>query len=84
MITMKTSELEEILSIQAYRNQAEQGYFYILDKDIVEDQDLTEAYEHISNKEAIEHVMNLYSDECGDIFCGWNKNMQKSLAAQIA
>ena len=84
MITMKTSELEEILSIQAYRNQAEQGYFYILDKDIVEDQDLTEAYEHISNKEAIEHVMNLDSDECVDIFCGLNKNMQESLAAQIA
>src|SRR5574344_1909225 len=59
MITMKTSELEEILSIQAYRKKAEQGYFYILDKNIVEDQDLTEAYEHISNKEAIEHVMNL-------------------------
>lgn len=84
MITMKTSELEEILSIQAYRNQAEQGYFYILDKDIVEDQDLTEAYEHISNKEAIEHVMNLDSDECVDIFCGLNKDMQESLAAQIA
>ena len=84
MITMKTSELEEILSIQAYRNQAEQGYFYILDKDIVEDQDLTEAYEHISNKEAIEHVMNLDSDECVDIFCGLNKDMQESLAAKIA
>lgn len=84
MITMKTSELEEILSIQSYRNQAEQGYFYILDKDIVEDQDLTEAYEHISNKEAIEHVMNLDSDECVDIFCGLNKDMQESLAAQIA
>lgn len=84
MITMKTSELEEILSIQAYRNQAEQGYFYILDKDIVEDQDLTEAYEHISNKEAVEHVMNLDSDECVDIFCGLNKDMQESLAAQIA
>ena len=84
MITMKTSELEEILSIQTYRNQAEQGYFYILDKDIVEDQDLTEAYEHISNKEAIEHVMNLDSDECVDIFCGLNKDMQESLAAQIA
>lgn len=84
MITMKTSELEEILSIQSYHNQAEQGYFYILDKDIVEDQDLTEAYEHISNKEAIEHVMNLDSDECVDIFCGLNKDMQESLAAQIA
>ena len=84
MITMKTSELEEILSIQAYRNQAEQGYFYILDKDIVEDQDLTEAYEHISNKESIELVMNLDSDECVDIFCGLNKDMQESLAAQIA
>lgn len=84
MVTMKTSELEEILSIQSYRNQAEQGYFYILDKDIVEDQDLTEAYEHISNKETIEHVMNLDSDECVDIFCGLNKDMQESLASQIA
>ncbi len=84
MITMKTSELEEILSIQSYRDQAEQGYFYILDKNIIEDQDLTEAYEHIQNKEIIDHVMKLDSDECVDIFCGLNKDMQESLAAQMA
>lgn len=84
MITIKTSELEEILSVPAYRSQAESGYFYILDKDIVEDQDLTDAYSHISDKETIENVMHLANDECVDIFCGLSKDMQDSLASIMA
>ena len=84
IVTMKTSELEEILSIQKYRTQAEQGYFYILDKDIVEDQELLDYYEKISNKETLEKVMVLSSDECVEIFCGLDRDIQESLAMKIA
>ncbi len=84
IVTMKTSELEEILSIQKYRTQAEQGYFYILDKDIIEDQELSEYYEKISNKETLEKVMVLSSDECVEIFCGLDRDIQESLAMKIA
>lgn len=84
VITMKTTELEEILSIQKQREQAENGYFYILDKNIVDDQELTDYYENISNKEVMEHVLRLDSDECVDIFCGFNKDMQESIAVKMA
>ncbi len=84
IITMKTTELEDILSIQAYREQAEKGYFYILDKDIVDDQELTEYYEKISNKEALDRVMHLESDECVDIFVNLDKEMQDSIASKMA
>lgn len=84
VITMKTTELEEILSIQTQRQQAEQGYFYILDKDIVEDQELSDAYEHISDKEVLERVAILDSDECVDIFCNMDSNKQDSMATYMA
>lgn len=84
MITMKTSELEEILSVQKQREQAEKGYFYILDKDIIEYQDLSEEYKNINNKETLEKVMNLEIEECVDIFCGLGKEMQESLATIMA
>lgn len=84
VITMKTTELEEILSIQKQRTQAEEGYFYILDKDIVEDQELSEFYENIINKDTVEHLIVLDSDECVDIFCGLSQDLKESLATKIA
>lgn len=84
IVTMKTSELEEILSIQKQRKQAEQGYFYILDKDIVADQDLEDVYETINTKEIMEHVFRLDNDDCVEVFCGLDKNLQESVATQIA
>lgn len=84
VITMKTSELEEILSIQNYREQAENGYFYILDKDIVEDQELSDAYEKIYNKDVISKVLKLEDDECVNIFCNLDKDFQDSLASKMA
>jgi len=84
VITMKTTELEEILSIQSYRTQAENGYFYILDKDIVEDQELSDAYENIYNKDVISKVLSLEDDECVSIFCKLDKDFQESLASKMA
>lgn len=84
VVTMKTTELEEILSIQKQREQAENGWFYILDKDIVEDQELQDSYQHISDKETLEHLMKLDSDECVDIFCGLSTEMQESLSVKMA
>lgn len=84
IVTMKTTELEEILSVQKQRTQAEQGYFYILDKDIVEDQELEDNYKNISDKNTLEKVMNLVSDECVDIFCGLVEDLQISIATKMA
>lgn len=84
IVTMKTSELEDILSIQSYREQAEKGYFYILDRDIVEDQELSDSYSIISDKETLNRVMNLENDECVEIFCGLSKELQDSLGTRMA
>lgn len=84
VITMRTSELEEILSIRKFREQAESGYFYILDEAIVEDQDLTEAYETIADKEALLKVMSLENDESVDVFCNLPTNLRESVATKMA
>ena len=84
IVTIKTSELEDVLSIQSYRKQAEKGMFYILDKDVVDDQDLTEAYENICDKETINRVVNLIDNASVDIFCGLCKDMQESLSTKMA
>lgn len=84
VITMRTAELEEILSIRKFREQAEKGYFYILDEAIVEDQDLTDAYETIADKEALLKVMSLENDESVDVFCNLPTNLRESVATKMA
>lgn len=84
IVTIKTSELEDVLSVQAYRRQAEKGMFYILDKDVVDDQDLTEAYEKICDKETINRVVGLVDDASVDIFCGLCQEMKDSISTKMA
>lgn len=84
IVTMKTTELEDILSIQRYREQAEEGLFYILDKDIVEDQELADAYANMYDKKGIEDIILLRTDECVDAFCNLGEQMQESLAIYMA
>lgn len=84
VITMRTSELEEILSIRKFREQAEEGYFYILDEAIVEDQDLTDAYKTIADKEGLLKVMSLEDDESVDVFCNLPTDLRESVATKMA
>jgi len=84
VMTIKTSDLEDILSIPSYRKQAEEGYFYILDKEIVEDQDLTEFYEKICNEDQINHIVSLKDESSVVMFKGLNKEVQESIAVKIA
>lgn len=46
---------------------AEEGYFMILDKDVVEALYLTDAYKKIVNKEVIENIINLSEGEIKEI-----------------
>lgn len=81
-ITIRTSQLEDILSIQGYRSQAEEPLFYICDSDIVEDQGLSDAYEKI-DKERIEHITSLSEDICVDMFCGLGERLKESVSSNI-
>jgi uncharacterized protein with von Willebrand factor type A (vWA) domain len=84
IITIKVTDLEDILSIPEYRKQAEEGWFYILDKDVVADQDLTDCYEKIHDEKTIEHIMNLSDNSCVDMFVNLSKEMRQSLASKMA
>lgn len=84
MVTMKTSDLEDILSNQKFRQQAEDGFYYICDEAIVEDNDLTDVYERINDKQAIEYIMTLKDDSCVDMFVSLSDAMKESVSSAMA
>ncbi len=84
MVTMSVNYLEEILSIGAQRKQAEEGFFYICDSEVVEDMDLTDAYEVIHDKKTIEYIVGLSEDSCVEMFCGLSDAMKESTATLMA
>lgn len=81
---IRMQDLEEILSIAQYRDQAEKGYYYICNADVIEEFGLTEEYEHIFNDKVLADVETLKSDNAVDIFVGLNKTVQDSLARKMA
>lgn len=82
--TIKLDDLDKILSIPAYRKQAEKGIFYICDSDIVEELGLTEEYEKLNDKKAIDSILELNSEMDVDRFLGMSKMMQESTATKMA
>ena len=84
MVTMKTSHLEDILSIPVYRKEAEQMFFYICSPEIVEDQDLTDSYENGITEETVRFIASLQDDKCVDMFVGLSKGLQDSISTKIA
>lgn len=84
MVTMKTSHLEDILSIPVYRKEAEQMFFYICSPEIVEDQDLTDSYESRITEETVRFITSLQDDKCVDMFVGLSKGLQDSISTKIA
>lgn len=84
MVTMRVSDLEDVLSIPSYREQAEKGYFYICDANIVEEQDLTYAYEKINDEKSIRKIEALDDDSCVDMFLGLKDELQTSIATKMA
>lgn len=84
IITMRTSELEDVLSIEKYRNQAEKGFIYICNADVVEELGLTEEYKTLLDEKAMSHVLKLSDDSAVDMFCTLDPEMQDSIATKIA
>lgn len=82
--TIKLDDLDNILSIPQYREQAEKGVFYICDSDIVDELGLTEEYEKLNTKEVIDSILQLNNDIDVDRFLGMPKIMQSSTATKMA
>ena len=81
---IRLQDMEDILSIVQYREQAEKGYYYICDANIVEEFGLTEAYEHICTDKMIKEIETLSSDNSVDLFLGLNSTVKNSVAKKMA
>lgn len=81
---IKLQDLEDIMGNARFREQAERGYFYICDNDIVEELGLDEEYKTLNDEHTMRLVRELKGDDCVDLFCGLDKSMQESLATKIA
>lgn len=77
---IKTSDLEDILSISGYRKQAEEGYFYIDNKEFIDEQGIEVKY----NKDVIEDVCVLGSDVAVDVLCSMDSDLRDSIVSKIA
>lgn len=84
VITMRTSELEDVLSIEKYRTQAEKGFIYICDPIVVEELGLTDEYKTLLDEKAMKHVLKLSDDSAVDMFCSLDSEIQDSIATSIA
>lgn len=84
VVTMRTSELEDVLSIEKYRTQAEKGFIYICDPLVVEELGLTDDYKTIIDEKSMSHVIKLSDDSAVDMFCSLDTDMQDSIANNIA
>ena len=58
---------------------AEEGYFFIHDKDVVESQYLTENYKKFVNKEMIENIITLPTHKIGEIYNNVTDHLKETI-----
>lgn len=81
-VIMRTSELEDVLSVSKYREQAENGYFYICDSDVVEELGLD--YSNICDDKMMKDIISLKDDNSVNLFCGFSNEVKQSVATKMA
>lgn len=79
---IKYDDLVEIIS--SYPNTMEKGCAYICDKEAVESLGLTEEYKKLYDKETMDKIMWLREESDLDLFLGMDRNLQESMALEIA
>lgn len=75
------SNVQKIMGISAYRQQAEQGYFYIVEDGVNEYFRLNQVNNTIDD---IKNILSLNTEDCVDRFLNLNEKLQESLADRIA
>lgn len=65
--------------IEVNRSFAESGYFYILNKEVVRQNGLEEAYSKILTKEKIDEILSTNSDECVTLYESTTPEQQEVL-----
>ena len=81
-ILIKFDNLISIVS--SYPNTMEQGHIYIDDPQAVEELGLAEEYKQIYNQNNIDKMSAMDSDECVELFVKAQKDIQESVAVDIA
>lgn len=79
---IKYDDLVEIIS--SYPNTMEKGCAYICDKEAVESLGLSEEYNNLFDKETMDKIMWLREETDLDLFLGMDRNLQESMALEIA
>lgn len=79
---IKYDDIVEIVS--SYPNTMERGYAYICDKEAVEALGLTKEYEKLYDKATMDRIRWLREESDLDLFLGMDKNLQESMALDIA
>lgn len=81
VVQMKYDELLDVIA--SYPNTMESGLIYICDKDIVEDNGLAEAYEHIYNKETMDRIVYLREESDADLIVGMGEELKESTIIEV-
>lgn len=79
---IKFDDLSDIVA--SYPNTMGQGLLYIANKDAVEELGLTDEYTDIHPKELLDEIIYLRRDMDVDIFLSLPKDLQESMAVDIA
>lgn len=79
---IKFDDLSDIVA--SYPNTMENGLCYICDVKVVEVLGLTDEYRKIYDKEIMDKMVWLREESDVDLFIGMDKNLQESMAVEIA
>jgi len=76
------SDLSEILHY--HFSFAQKGYFYICDKDVIYNHNLTDVYNQIMNKETIDNLLDMDQKEMIDLFNYTNDFQREVIVSMIS
>ena len=80
--TVKFDVLADMVA--SYPETFRRGLIYIANKEAIEELGLADEYENIKDKKTLDEVSELMTDTAVDIFCEIDKELQESIATDIA
>lgn len=80
--TVKFDVLADMVA--SYPETFRRGLIYIANKEAIEELGLVDEYENIKDKKTLDEVSDLMTDTAVDIFCEIDKELQESIATDIA
>jgi len=74
----------DLVQIMSYQHRfCKEGYFAILDKDVIIAQGLEEVYKKILDKKTIENILTFSDDKIRELFLGTTDNIRESIISIV-